>query len=504
MRLFTHKTKVHFKMYLILFIMLGSVSVVRAQPWNQTLKIVPTNGHSRNNFGNSVAIDGNLAIVGSPLGSTNDSGSAYVIDVNTGEQLIHLNSNGRGNNFRFGSSVSIRGNTAVIGAPNEFFKGAAYVFDVTKGFPLFKLLADDVETGDEFGNSVSLSGNLAVIGARGDDDQGTDSGSAYVFDVTTGQQLFKLLADDGAAGDAFGDSVSLSGNLAVIGANGDDDRGTDSGSAYVFEVTTGQQLFKIIATDGESRDHFGKSVAINRRRIVIGANYDDNVNGYDSGSVYVFDAKTGAQLFNMTANDGQDFDLFGSSVELSGNLAVIGATRGDGNVDDSGTAYVFDISTGRQLSKIFATDGEQFDSFGSAVAISGKIAVIGTPLDDDNGHNSGSAFAYEQQITNGLTVVPDPLIARQNGTFSVIQALSHQNTWLLYSLKGLEQTFIPQLNVTIDLNEPKLAAGPNKTDANGNLQWILPVPKVGSPVNVWFQAIQHVNATKFVATQVIP
>ena len=139
-----------------------------------------------------------------------------------------------------------------------------------------------------FGSSASVSGNLAVIGARGDDDNGDASGSAYVFDVTTGQQLFKLLAADGAPSDQFSGSVAISGNVAAIGAAGNDDHGASSGSAYIFDVTTGRQLYKLLAADGVTGDLFGNSVAVSGNQAVIGAIFDDD-NGETSGSAYIFE-----------------------------------------------------------------------------------------------------------------------------------------------------------------------------------------------------------------------
>ncbi len=104
------------------------------------------------------------------------------------------------------------------------------------GDQLAKLLPDDGAADDAFGVSVGISGATAIVGADDDDDNGTDSGSAYLFDTTTGRQLFKLLADDGAAFDFFGISVAISGATAVVGAFLDDDNGDLSGSAYLFDA----------------------------------------------------------------------------------------------------------------------------------------------------------------------------------------------------------------------------------------------------------------------------
>jgi hypothetical protein len=155
-----------------------------------------------------------------------------------------------------------------------------------------KLLAEDGAAGDRFGN-VSVSGDTAVIGAGSDDDNGDESGSAYVFvraaDGTWSQQA-KLTAADGAAIDCFGWSVAVSGGTAVIGAAGDDDNGDQSGSAYVFVRAvdgTWSQQAKLTAPDGAAEDLFGISVAVDGGTAVIGA-YQDDDRGENSGSAYVF------------------------------------------------------------------------------------------------------------------------------------------------------------------------------------------------------------------------
>ncbi|CAK0870731.1 unnamed protein product [Prorocentrum cordatum] len=174
--------------------------------------------------------------------------------------------------------------------------GSAYVFDGTTGERLLKLLASDGAAGDEFGISVSVSsdGARVVVGAAGDDDQGSGSGSAYVLDGTTGERLLKLVASDGAAGDFFGNPVAVSsdGARVVVGAAGDNDQGqgNDAGSAYVLDGTTGERLLKLVASDGAEYNAFGNSVAVSSdgARVVVGAYYDDD-QGYHSGSAYVFD-----------------------------------------------------------------------------------------------------------------------------------------------------------------------------------------------------------------------
>ena len=144
--------------------------------------------------------------------------------------------------------------SAVNAGEGVFGSGAAYLFDATSGDFRHKLIAPDAVIGDQFGISVALDGNNALIGSRLDDDNGTDSGSAYLFDVDDGDFRQKLLAPDGAAFDQFSWSVALDGDNALIGAITDDDNGNSSGSAYLFDANSGDFRQKLIAPDGTNGD----------------------------------------------------------------------------------------------------------------------------------------------------------------------------------------------------------------------------------------------------------
>ncbi|MEL6741869.1 MAG: FG-GAP repeat protein, partial [Planctomycetota bacterium] len=155
-----------------------------------------------------------------------------------------------------------------------------------------KLLPVDGAATDYFGSSVAIGGTTAVVGAHTDNDNGDDSGSAYLFDTATGQQTAKLLPADGAASDLFGRSATISGTTAVVGAAFDDDNGDDSGAVYLFHITTGQQIAKLLPGDGAAGDQFGWSLSISGTTAVVGASFD-NDNGNDSGAAYVFSVDSG-------------------------------------------------------------------------------------------------------------------------------------------------------------------------------------------------------------------
>ncbi len=399
--------------YLIL-LFAAAASVLSTAPAHADLrdelaKLLAGDGEVEDSFGYSVAISGATAIVGA-LGDDDNgtnSGSAYLFDTsdpaNPTQIAKLLPSDGAENNW-FGCSVAISDTIAIIGAlvddDNGAQSGSAYLFDTsdpTNPTQIAKLLPSDGAEGDHFGWSVAISGATAIVGSPNDDgDNGTDSGSAYFFDTTTGQQLFKLLPNDGAMCDYFGMSVAISGKTAVVGAPD----GDGSGSAYLFDATTGQQVAKLLASDGETWDQFGRSVGISGATAIVGACWDGD-NGTNSGSAYLFDISDPAnptQLFKLLPGDGAEFDHFGYSSAISGTTATVGAQSDDDNGFNSGSAYVFDVTTGQQSAKLLPSDGAESDMFGNFVAISGTIAIAGSHRDGDNGIDSGSAYLFDASV----------------------------------------------------------------------------------------------------------
>lgn len=251
------------------------------------------------------------------------------------------------------------GDVAVVGADlndstGGTYAGAVYVyrFNGTTWEDEVKLEASDGAPSDYFGGSVSICGDIALIGADGEDNSGgANAGAAYVFrfNGSIWAQEAKLQASDGAEGDGFGNHVSVSENLAVVGApNDDNERGTASGAAYVyrFNGTTWVEEAKLIASDGADGDHLGERVAVSDDVAVIGASSDDNAGGVNAGAAYVFRFNGASWLeeAKILAPDGASNDHFGRGVSTVGTAILVGASYHDSEKgSEAGAAYTFTL-----------------------------------------------------------------------------------------------------------------------------------------------------------------
>jgi len=326
--------------------------------WIPQAKLITSDGLANDRFGYSVCISGNYAIVGAPYdddGGT-DSGSAYIFR-------------------RSGTSWTQQA----------------------------KLTAPDGATEDLFGTAVSISGDYAIVGVHYDDDRGDASGSAYIFrrSGTSWLPQAKLTASDGSAYDEFGCSVSISGDYAIVGAIRGDSRGLECGCAYIFirSGTTWTQQAKLVAPDAEADDKFGFSVSINGDFAIVGVIFDDPKRT-DSGSAYIFrrNGTSWLQQAKLVASDSNAFDEFGKSVSISPDYAVVGAHYNDDRGGQSGSAYIFkcDGTDWFQQAKLTASDGDNYDQFGASVSISGDYVAVGASYNDDRGTNSGSAYIFRK------------------------------------------------------------------------------------------------------------
>ncbi len=350
-------------------------------------------------FASSVDADGDTVVVGTPFDDDNglESGSVYVFVHSGGSwsQQAKLIASDGAENDHFGFSVSIDGDTVVIGAEgDDGGRGSAYVF-VRSGMTWSeqaKLTASDGATNDKFGVGVAVQEDRAVVGAKFDDDNQIDSGSVYVFDRsgTTWSQSQKLTVPDSVIAHQFGEKVAIDGDRFVASAIGD---ANNAGSVYVFVYSGGSwsQEAKLTASDASALDEFGFSVSIDGDSLAVGSHYDNN-----EGSVYVFDRSGGswvqqARLFSVS---GTGEDRFGQSVDIEGDRLVVGEMLDDDNGTNSGSAYVFVRSEGTwsEEYRLFMNDGGENDRFGEWVTLSSDRVVIGSKTHEES---RGSAYVFD-------------------------------------------------------------------------------------------------------------
>jgi hypothetical protein len=379
-------------------------------------------------FEYSVSVDDDTAIVGTYRDDTPSriwAGSVFVFTRinNSWSQQERLFAPDPADDYSFGWSVSISNDTVLIGAPVENSPGYTYVFTRTGNSwtQQAKLLASDGAAWDMFGLSVSLDGDTALIGAPSDDDNGNFSGSAYVFTRTgsTWTQQAKLLASDGREADLFGASVSLDGDTALIGAPADGVTSTSSGCVYVFTRSgaTWTQQAKIIASDCIRKDQFGISVSLDGDTALIGAQQLESYWGTGRAYIYTRSGSIWTQQAKLLASDGEIGDSFGYSVSISNDTALIGAHWDD---HGGGSAYVFTRtgSTWTQQQKLQVSD-KLGARFGISVALDGDTALIASFFDGDV-ERFGSAYIFirtgtiwteEKQLLTSPTRIDIILIA---------------------------------------------------------------------------------------------
>jgi hypothetical protein len=403
----------------------GAHGPITIDPFVQDAKLTASDGAAGDDFGSSVAISGNTIVVGVPNANT-----VYVFTEPASgwadmTQIAKLTESSGGVSDEFGYSVAISGNTVVATAPNAAGSngrsGAAYVFTMpasgwTNMTQTAALAPSDGATGPSFGQSVSISGNTVVVGATGTANAGfpnSGPGAAYVFTQPGSgwaglvSQTATLTTSAGVEGDQFGQSVSISGSTIVVGAL-ETTVGSNSGqgAAYVFTEpgsawASETQTAELTASDGAANDVFGYSVSISGATVVVGAT---GANG-SHGVAYVFTQPAGgwasentatAKLTDSTAAAGGNF---GFSVSISNSIVVVAAPNATvGANGNQGAAYEFaEPSSGwtnmnNPTATLTASDGAANNDYGSSISISGNTVVVGADTAD-----AGQGAAYVSQ-----------------------------------------------------------------------------------------------------------
>jgi hypothetical protein len=347
-------------------------------------------GHSVDVSGDKAIVGANLV----DAGLKTDQGRAYILEREgtNWDKKQDINPSDGDSDDGFGGDVSLSGNWAIIGAHKKDIggnvdQGSAYIFHYNGSIWTEHtiLSASDANADDFFGCSVSIYGNWAIVGAL----QKEGGGRAYLYfynGVTWSQKHILFASDGGGVFDHFGSNVAINGDYAIIGAHG-------KGQAYIWHRYSGELWNEqdiLAPSDGVSTDWFGISVAISDTWSAVGTSNKEVSNNEDQGQVYVFNrnGSVWSETSILTASDGSAGDYFGRNMDISRNYLVIGAAHKDvGSITAQGKAYIYNGS-GSVWSEegiIIASDGQLHDFFGSSVAISGDWIVVGA-----TGKNIGS------------------------------------------------------------------------------------------------------------------
>ncbi len=418
--------------------------------WIQVQKLVGDDRHIGDDFGFSVAISGDYMIVGAPNEDYDTSGSnylsaagsAYIFKKISGVwvQVQKIVSSDRYTNDQFGSTVSISSNYAIVGARLEdedvsgsntlATAGAAYIFQIVSGVWVqnCKIVASDRTSGNMFGVAVTMNDTFAIVGATSQtrDASGANplngAGAAYIFKNVSGTwtQSQKITPSDRAAQDYFGISMCISGRSIIIGSYG------NFGGAYIYKyTTTWKQSQKLVAKDKALGDYFSFSVSMNGDYAIVGAYSEsqDTSNSNtknDAGSAYMFKNISGTwvQIKKLVSKDRTALDNFGWSVSISGDYVISGAigededTAGLNFVSGAGSAYIFKNNSGSwvQHTKVIGYSYSTDDNFGHSVDMDTGFAIIGAPNEDEDQNetdqklNAGAAYIYKNISGNWTRV----------------------------------------------------------------------------------------------------
>ena len=318
-----------------------------------------------------------------------------------------------GDDFGFAVSISnnfaiIGAYSDQVGANVNQGSASIYQYNGTNWILMQKITDATGAAGDSYGFSVSISGNYAILGAYADDvgaNANQGSVSIYFYNGTTWVLMQKITDPAGIAGDQFGVSVCISGNYAIVGTSGSDvgaNVNQGSGSIYFYNGITWVLMQKITDATGAASDFFGTSVSLSGNYAILGAEGDNVGANTDQGSanIYRYNGTSWILMNKITDATGTPLDYFGGNVSISGNYAIVGS-RGDdvgvNNDQGSSSIYFNNGSAWVLMQKLTEATGSAGDNFGTCVSISGNYATVGASFDDVGTNlNQGTANIYQR------------------------------------------------------------------------------------------------------------
>jgi hypothetical protein len=401
---------------LVALLVLGPISAASQPVWHEETRFVYEPGVSPDGLGESVAVHGERAILGAPAVGIANASAGYAVTVryDDGSWTLpqKLQADDGQLDDRFGFSVAIDGALAVVGAPEADFMGdrtgAAYVFGLESGdwIQQHSLLPEDGNGGLEFGTSVAVHGGTVLVGAPVINIGELQTGEAYIYETEDGDVAHeqRLQFGDFSSVAAFGRSVALGENLAVIGVPNRGPGAQNFGSVVLYDRQESGWEFKqeIEASDAEPQDVFGSSVSVDGEWLFVGAPREDD-GAANAGAVYVFGNSEGSwtQVDRLKAPTPIAEDRFGESVAVSGDRAVVGSSSNDEQGSGAGTLYTFAYDGGEWqfVEQLFASDASIGDDFGASVAIDGDVIVAGAAGSngDDSEESVGTVYFFRQE-----------------------------------------------------------------------------------------------------------
>ena len=394
-------------------------------------KITASDGSSTEYFGRRCAISGDkMVVTASSDNSHQGAAYIFTKSGTTWSEQQKLTGSGLSSSTepQFGYGADISGNYAIVGAYEEDTDGTnaggAYIFNFSGGTwtQQARIVSSDIAAGDVFGYAVGIDGDYAIVGAQSADPGGSsNAGASYIFkrSGTSWTQQVKLTASDAAAGDDFGRDVAIKGDYVIVGCYSGE-------AAYIFKKDTGAETWTqkaiLTASDAGGTDYFGDNVSMSGDYVIVGAKVNDS----SKGAAYIFMKDTGAETWTqqakLIASDAANSDQFGWSVSIDGDLAIVGSLNDDDGGSSSGSAYVFarDGTNWSQQVKLTASDAAASDVFGNSVAIDGDFAVVGA-----RGDASGTGAAY---IFQGVKSFPSLTFDNYN-KLTVSNFNSTANEW---------------------------------------------------------------------------
>jgi PKD repeat protein len=374
--------------------------------WLETARIEAPAGAEGDAFGWAVALDDGLLVVGAPRtddGPTIDSGAAHVY-ARSGDSWIHesvLLPSAPVASGRFGWSVATTGETIAVGATRSGATapaaGSVTVFTNTGGWSEEQVLVgSDTATGDRFGSSVDVGGDVLVVGAPG----AGGSGAGYVFQRSDGSWLegARLTPATGSPGDDCGLDVALLEGAVALGSPA----AGAGGRVTIFAGggSSWQEADALGPTGGGSGSSFGRALGFANGTLVVGAPTDDAM-GDSSGVAWLFEGSGSSwdDGIRLPGSGTAAFDLFGLSVALDGDTAVVGAPAEDvGSIEEAGAVYVYVRAAGSWIrqARLVASNPSRGAQLGTDVAISGDIIVAGAWLADSAADDGGMVYVFER------------------------------------------------------------------------------------------------------------